>query len=74
MSAILKLSREQLKSYEDELLYLLATGNTLLEFCLLTQSEFKENKNDLQNIQLKKYLKRIKKITTILYELKKQQN
>ena len=70
MSTILKLSREKLKLYEDELQYLLANGNAILEFCLLAQIEYKHNKNDIQNIKLKKYSKRIRKITDKLYELK----
>lgn len=70
MSAILKISRENLKSYEDELLYLLASGNTILEFCLLAQIEYENNKNDLENIKLKKYLKRMKNITNALYKLR----
>lgn len=70
MSAILKISREYLKSYEDELLYLLASGNAILEFCLLAQIEYENNKNDLENIKLKKYLKRMKNIANTLYKLK----
>lgn len=70
MSAILKISRENLKSYEDELSYLLACGNTIIEFCLLARIEYENNKNNLENIKLKKYLKRMKNIINTLYKLK----
>ncbi len=68
MNLFLKETRNLIKKYERNLLYLLARGNTILEFCLSAENICKGNKNDLQNIRLKKATKELKKISDILDE------
>ncbi len=69
MSLFLQESKKRLEAYEKQLVYNLAHGNTILEFCIAMQEIYKDNKNELQNIQLKKIIKELKFITSILEKL-----
>lgn len=69
MSTFLQETKKQLQIYEKQLVYNLAHGNTILEFCLSMQSACPDNKNDLENIQLKKTIKELKHIICILEDL-----
>ena len=71
MSDITKITNDNLNNLKKNLFYALAEGNTICDFCLMVQQEFKENLNDLQKIKLKKYIKKLNLITEILYKLTK---
>ena len=68
---VLNIAKQQLSDYEKQLFYLLATGNTLQEFCIRAKLENTDNKNDIEKLKLKKLSARIQKITMVLESLSK---
>ena len=66
MSNLVSLAQEQMEIYEKQLLVLKVNLRIIYEFCLSAEIEFRDNKNDFENHELKKYLKNIKKIMQIL--------
>ncbi|MCD7780126.1 MAG: hypothetical protein LUH05_05585, partial [Candidatus Gastranaerophilales bacterium] len=66
MSNLLKIARKQINSYKKELLYLLASANTIHDFCLLAENFYKDNKNEIENIKSKKISRKINKISFTL--------
>lgn len=66
MSNIPQIAKENIKDLQKNLIYLYAQSNTIIEFCLSAEIAFQDNKNELQNYDLKKSLSKMKKVNRIL--------
>lgn len=71
MSDITKITNKNLKTLKTMIVYALAEGNTICDFCLMIQQEYKESLNDLQKMKLKKYIKKLNLIINTLHKLTK---
>lgn len=69
MSNIPQIAKENIKDLQKNLIYLYAQSNTIIEFCLSAEIAFQDNKNELQNYDLKKSLSKMKKVNRILKNL-----
>lgn len=69
MSNIPQIAKENIKDLQKNLIYLYAQSNTIIEFCLSAEIAFQDNKNELQNYDLKKSLSKMKKVNQILKNL-----
>ena len=71
MSDIIKIINDNLKALKKSMVYALAEGNTICDFCLMIQQEYKESLNDLQKMKLKKCIKKLNLITNTFRKLTK---
>ncbi len=69
MSNVPEIVKEDIKIFRAKLIYLFGQANTILEFCLLAEQEFKDNNNELQKYAFNKILKKMKHASRVLEDI-----